>query len=70
MLPGASIGAALPITVGIGGANPVDEKFSSAVRGQFRSVAEARGRNAAVGSTLTNADVRRGTCRRDAGAPR
>lgn len=54
MLPGASIGAALPITIGVGGANPVDEKFTSAVRGQFRSVAEARGRDAAVAEAMVD----------------
>jgi len=54
MLPGASIGAALPITVGVGGASAVDEKFNSAVRGQFRSVAEARGRNAAVAEAMVD----------------
>ncbi|NBC97064.1 MAG: nodulation protein NfeD [Deinococcus-Thermus bacterium] len=54
MLPGASIGAALPITVGVGGANPVDEKFTSAVRGQFRSVAEARGRDGAVAEAMVD----------------
>lgn len=54
MLPGSSIGAALPITVGVGGANPVDEKFTSAVRGQFRSVAEARGRNPAVAEAMVD----------------
>jgi membrane-bound serine protease (ClpP class) len=54
MLPGASIGAALPITVGPGGANPVDEKFTSAVRGQFRSVAEARGRDGAVAEAMVD----------------
>lgn len=54
MLPGASIGAALPITVGVGGATAADEKFNSALRGQFRSVAEARGRNAAVAEAMVD----------------
>ena len=54
MLPGASIGAALPISVGVGGVNAVDEKFNSALRGQFRSVAEARGRNAAVAEAMVD----------------
>jgi membrane-bound serine protease (ClpP class) len=54
MLPGASIGAALPISVGVGGTQPVDEKFTSAVRGQFRSVAEARGRDAAVAEAMVD----------------
>jgi membrane-bound serine protease (ClpP class) len=54
MLPGSSIGAALPITVTPLGANPVDEKFNSAVRGQFRSVAEARGRDARVAEAMVD----------------
>ncbi len=54
MLPGSSIGAALPITVTPTGVNPVEEKFSSALRGQFRSVAEARGRNARVAEGMVD----------------
>ena len=57
MLPGASIGAALPIAVGVGGASPVDEKFTSAVRGQFRSVAQARGRNARVAEAMVDPSI-------------
>lgn len=54
MLPGASIGAALPISIGPGGANAAGEKVNSALRGQFRSVAEARGRNAAVAEAMVD----------------
>lgn len=54
MLPGSSIGAALPIVVQPTGVNPVDEKFNSAVRGEFRSVAEARGRNATVAEGMVD----------------
>ena len=54
MLPGSSIGAALPITVGPTGANPVGEKLNSAMRGQFRSIAEARGRNAEVAEAMVD----------------
>lgn len=54
MLPGSSIGAALPIVVQPTGASPVDEKFNSAVRGEFRSVAEARGRNATVAEGMVD----------------
>lgn len=54
MLPGASIGAALPIVATPIGANPVGEKFNSAVRGQFRSVAEARGRNARIAEGMVD----------------
>ncbi|UCH27539.1 MAG: hypothetical protein JSV66_07865 [Trueperaceae bacterium] len=54
MLPGSSIGAALPITVTPVGVAPVDEKFNSAVRGQFRSVAEARGRDPRVAEAMVD----------------
>src|SRR5690606_1349864 len=54
MLPGASIGAALPIMQTPTGVAPVDEKFSSALRGEFRSVAEARGRNARVAEGMVD----------------
>lgn len=54
MLPGASIGAALPILMTPTGIAQVDEKFSSALRGEFRSVAEARGRNADVAAGMVD----------------
>jgi membrane-bound serine protease (ClpP class) len=54
MLPGSSIGAALPILSTPTGIAPVDEKFSSALRGEFRSVAEARGRNALVAEGMVD----------------
>lgn len=54
MLPGSSIGAALPIMQTPTGVAPVDEKFSSALRGEFRSVAEARGRNARVAEGMVD----------------
>ncbi len=54
MLPGSSIGAALPIVQTPTGIAPVDEKFSSALRGEFRSVAEARGRNARVAEGMVD----------------
>ncbi len=54
MLPGSSIGAALPILATPTGIAPVDEKFSSALRGEFRSVAEARGRNAQVAEGMVD----------------
>ena len=57
MLPGSSIGAALPIVATPVSINPVDEKFNSAVRGQFRSVAEARGRNARVAEGMVDQRV-------------
>lgn len=57
MLPGSSIGAALPITLTPTGANPVSEKLNSAMRGEFRSVAEARGRNAQVAEGMVDPSV-------------
>ncbi len=54
MLPGASIGAALPISVAPGGSEAVGEKFNSALRGQFRSVAESRGRNGEVAEAMVD----------------
>ncbi len=54
MLPGSSIGAALPVTVGPTGVDAVGEKMSSAMRGQFRSVAEARGRNPRVAEAMVD----------------
>ncbi|HZW27538.1 MAG TPA: NfeD family protein [Trueperaceae bacterium] len=57
MLPGSSIGAALPILATPTGIAPVDEKFTSALRGEFRSVAEARGRNATVAEGMVDERV-------------
>lgn len=57
MLPGSSIGAALPITLTPSGAKPVNEKFNSAMRGEFRSVAEARGRNAQVAQGMVDPSI-------------
>jgi len=57
MLPGSSIGAALPITPTPTGAKPVNEKYNSAMRGEFRSVAEARGRNAQVAEGMVDPSV-------------
>jgi membrane-bound serine protease (ClpP class) len=55
MLPASEIGAALPIT-GSGQAitGDVGEKINSAVRGKFRSVAEARGRNKDAAEGMVN----------------
>lgn len=57
MLPGSSIGAALPITISPTGVNPVGEKLSSAMRGQFRSVAEARNRNARAAEAMVDQKI-------------
>lgn len=55
MLPGSSIGAALPVVLdplAPLGLSPADEKIQSAMRAQFRSVALARGRNAEVAEAM------------------
>ncbi len=57
MLPGSSIGAALPIISTPTGIQAVDEKFSSALRGEFRSVAEARGRNPVIAEGMVDPKV-------------
>jgi len=54
MLPGSAIGAALPIQVTPTGIAPVDEKFTSAFRGEFRSVAEARGRDPRIAEAMVD----------------
>jgi membrane-bound serine protease (ClpP class) len=57
MLPGSSIGAATPILVTPIGIAPVDEKMSSAMRGEFRAVAEARGRDARIAEGMVDARI-------------
>ena len=54
MLPGSAIGAALPIQLTPTGIQQVDEKFASAVRGEFRSVAEARGRDPRIAEAMVD----------------
>jgi len=57
MLPGSAIGAATPIVVTPVGIAPVEEKFSSALRGEFRAVAEARGRDPRIAEGMVDARV-------------
>ena len=57
MLPGSAIGAATPIVATPLGVAPVDEKFNSAVRGEFRAVAEARGRDPRVAEAMVDARI-------------
>lgn len=57
MLPGSSIGAALPVVLdplAPLGLSPADEKIQSAMRAQFRSVALARGRSADVAEAMVS----------------
>jgi len=55
--PGSSIGAATPIHIEGGEATPVDKKFVSYLRGEFRSTAEAQGRDGAIAEAMVDADV-------------
>jgi membrane-bound serine protease (ClpP class) len=58
MGPGATIGAATPVQVGASGeAGPVDEKFTSYLRKEFGSTAEARERRADVAEAMVDRDV-------------
>ncbi|MEZ4632253.1 MAG: NfeD family protein [Deinococcales bacterium] len=60
MLPGAAIGAALPVTLdplSPNGMQATDEKINSVVRNKFISVANARGRNALVAEAMVNPKV-------------
>lgn len=55
MLPGSAIGAAMPVGISpVGTVSPVDAKTTSAMKGLFRSVAEARGRNALMAEAMVD----------------
>ena len=59
----ATIGSALPVQIGPGGLVPVAEdpavreKLSSALRGEFRGVAEKRGRSGLLAEAMVDPDV-------------
>lgn len=59
----ATIGSALPVQIGPGGLVPaaedeeVREKLSSALRGEFRGVAEKRGRSGLLAQAMVDPDV-------------
>lgn len=57
MLPGSAIGAAMPVAVSPVGVSPVDAKTTSALRGSFRSVAEARGRNVLLAEAMVDMNI-------------
>ena len=57
MLPGSAIGAATPIVATPLGIAPVEEKFNSAIRGEFRAVAEARGRDPRIAEGMVDARI-------------
>lgn len=54
--PGGTLGAATPIQIGDGKANPVGEKMVSYMRSEMRSTAEARGRNGDIAAAMVDAD--------------
>ena len=57
MAEGATIGAAAPVEVGPGGAEPGGEKVVSYVRKEFRATAERRGRPPELAEAMVDADV-------------
>ncbi len=67
----ASIGSALPVTVGPGGLAPVSEdkavreKITSAMRGDFRAMAERNGRPPALAEAMVDPDARVYQIKRD-----
>lgn len=54
---GGSIGAATPITLDGGEANPVGEKYVSYFRAEMASTARAKGRNGKIAAAMVDADV-------------
>lgn len=54
---GGSIGAATPITIDGGEANPVSEKYVSYFRAEMASTARAKGRNGKIAAAMVDADV-------------
>jgi membrane-bound serine protease (ClpP class) len=55
---GSTMGAATPINIGQKGeAQPVGEKFVSAVRAMFRATAEAKGRDGTIAEAMVDKDV-------------
>ncbi len=57
MTPGSTIGAATPFTKNSSGSAAVDEKFRSAFRARFRSLAESRGHPVAVADAMVDHTV-------------
>lgn len=55
--PGATIGAATPIQLGQGGAQPVEEKMVSYFRAEMRTTAESKGRRGDVAEAMVDSSV-------------
>lgn len=58
MTPGATIGAATPITISpTGEADPVGEKYVSYLRAEFRAAATSKGRRSDIAEAMVDANV-------------
>jgi membrane-bound serine protease (ClpP class) len=57
MEPGSSMGAALPITIGPNGENPVDQKMIAAFRSKMEGLAQAHHRSTQIAAGFVDPDV-------------
>lgn len=57
MEPGSALGAALPITIGPNGENPVDEKMIAAFRSKMEGLAQAHKRDTQIAAGFVDPDV-------------
>lgn len=57
MEPGSAIGAALPITLGPGGENPVDQKMIAAFRSKMEGLAQAHHRDTQIAAGFVDPEV-------------
>ncbi|HEY5094562.1 MAG TPA: NfeD family protein [Candidatus Eremiobacteraceae bacterium] len=57
MEPGSSLGAALPITIGVGGESPVDEKMIAAFRSKMEGLAQAHHRDTQIAAGFVDPEV-------------
>ncbi len=57
MEPGSALGAALPITIGPNGENPVDQKMIAAFRSKMEGLAQAHKRDTQIAAGFVDPDV-------------
>ncbi|HKW44347.1 MAG TPA: NfeD family protein [Candidatus Eremiobacteraceae bacterium] len=57
MEPGASLGAALPITIGPNGENPVDQKMIAAFRSKMEGLAQAHHRDTQIAAGFVDPEI-------------
>jgi len=57
MMPGSTIGSAAPVIPGAGKMEEAGEKYVSAIRAQFRAVAERKGRNGDLAAAMVDKDM-------------